>query len=770
MVLAATAYYAGELERHRPLEDWFIWRLLPLWGYALLFAVSCLAFGAALLRWTTGDRRLPRLEWILQAFTVGLVAFVGGLYLLGATGLFATWSALALPGILLAASAPTLPATWREFAAAQRRDVCAPPSRRAAIALVTAWGVVCLAFVYLEALHPSAINFDAAWYHIPIAQDYARIGRIVPFPGEEHRAYPHLTSMVQTWALLVPGLDTPERWMLILHLEFVLVLGRILGVAAVAAFLLDDREVPALWVAFFLFPSIFIYDQNIGGAADHYLGFFAAPLFVALGRSLVRFQLQHCVLASVALGGAMLTKYQSVYLAIAATALWAGAWLWHVGRQLSGRWRPRLRAVALGWRRLLLAPLVIVAVTGAVSAPHFVKNVVFYGNPLYPLAHQYFPTSHPHHERRAYLKAHMRREFRVPGAGLERQLDLAKRAIRYPFDTGNRTLTGNAPYMGALFVLLLPTLLFVRNRRRPLLAVAFASVAFYVWAATGTNDRYLLTFLGVPMGVAAALLVRGWGLGWWARAGLVALVGLELCWGGDAALTYGGKRLERTMDLLRSRKPPAERLAGERRTERAITAATPPHARILARNYRSLLGLDREVYSDVETAQSLLVYAGLRNAHELHAQCVRAGITHLLYPEGQRRPHAWHATILFAELARHGTHRQRIGGVVVVELPRQPPPATVPYHVLVSGVREYGDGLYRVEELDILDQTEPRTRPRRQPHPALTTTNARPLLGRSAAVVVGARALPASAAAALAADFERVERFAGFSVYLRRRP
>ena len=132
----------------------------------------------------------------------------------------------------------------------------------------------------------SAINFDANWYHIPVAQDYVRSSCIVPLPADNHKAYPHLASLIHTWALLVPGLNlVPLKHMLMLHIEFSIVLWRIVGVAAGAAWMLSRKDLRGLWPVFFLFPSVFIYDQNIGGSADHLLGFFAIPMFLALARA-----------------------------------------------------------------------------------------------------------------------------------------------------------------------------------------------------------------------------------------------------------------------------------------------------------------------------------------------------------------------------------------------------------------------------------------------------------------------------------------------------
>src|SRR5205823_946597 len=140
---------------------------------------------------------------------------------------------------------------------------------------VIAFGVLCLGLLYLQCLTPEGISYDARWYHLPIAQDYAREGRIVPFPADYPRCYPHLSSLIHTWGFLVPGLSAPLRWMLALHSEFCLFLWTLAGVAAGVAWLVEKTRVNGAWVAFFLFPGIFVYDSHIGGGADHVAAFFA---------------------------------------------------------------------------------------------------------------------------------------------------------------------------------------------------------------------------------------------------------------------------------------------------------------------------------------------------------------------------------------------------------------------------------------------------------------------------------------------------------------
>src|SRR4029079_19153728 len=68
------------------------------------------------------------------------------------------------------------------------------------------FGVVGLLLVYVPILTPHNVQHDARWYHLTIAQQYAAAGAITRFPeGWFLGAYPHLASLLYTWAMLMPA-------------------------------------------------------------------------------------------------------------------------------------------------------------------------------------------------------------------------------------------------------------------------------------------------------------------------------------------------------------------------------------------------------------------------------------------------------------------------------------------------------------------------------------------------------------------------------------
>lgn len=765
------AYYFGvTVDRYYPIHTWLLWRVAPIWGYALLLNASAVAFGSLLVRRLMGDRELPALERLLQSMMLGLVAFVLALYVAGFVGLFKPWLAVALPLAFLAAGERDGRALLRDLVA-WRRSVPEPGGlERTLGSLALLFGCACVVFLYLEALNVSAINFDATWYHYPIAQDYARVGRIIAFPGENHRAYPHLTSMLHTWALLVPGLKLlPQHWMLSLHLEFCIVLWRVVGVAALARWMLGGRDVRGLWAGFFLFPSIFVYDQAIGGSADHFLGFFAAPAVLAAARALQRFDLRWCTMLGVALGGHMLVKYQAAYLmfALGGATLLAMALLATKHFLAKRRITPDTDAPPLS--SVLRGALSIALVAALVSSPHFAKNAVFYHNPFYPFAQRIFKSTTPKHEPGYYTETKTEGAFKPKHTGLKRQAWVLSRVMTYSFETANRNLTKHRPYMGSLFSLLLPCLLFVRGRKRVVFTAGVATLAMMVWGNTAANDRYLLAFYDLCIGTALAMMVKVWELGWVARSGLSTLVLLQLVWGGDAMLVYGKKQLDAGVSLIVDGygDQSDDRLSAKG-TQQKITKATPENAVILSRNYKGLLGLDRLVLSDIRSAQDYVNYSHLPDPRSFYELLRARGVTHLLYPRNERRPGRWNNTLLFAEVFRLGNNTRRFSKLVLTELPAEAPPRTAPYLVLVGGQREYPDGIYKLEQLDV-DYRDPSLfSPKPKPFRSASEGTPHQVLKDVRAVVTCRGRLPRGFSKDMLGDFESPESFDSCEYYLRR--
>jgi hypothetical protein len=398
--------FAGVVDEVYPIDDWLVWPLGAVWLWCLVLNLALFAFGTLLTSRIVGENTLPPLEMAVTSTAVGVVGMGMLMYLAGFLGLLHAWFAVLVVGVMLGLGARPLARLTRRLGA----ELASMPRPRTLLEHVLTWTTVgwaawCLTFLYLGSMTPDAINHDASWYHIPIAEDYARAGRIIPFPADYLRAMPHLMSLLYSWAFLVPGLpDRALRWMLTLHIEFSMVMWTLAAVAAGARWMLAGRRVPLLWATFLLFPGIYVYDLHIGGSADHFLGLFTVPCFLATVRAAERFETRRCVLLGVLCAGAVLTKYQALYLLAASAVILVPRWGWLLTVRVlhrSATLRPRLRPAPTRPWALLTGPGSTALVGLLLTAPHFLKNVAFYRNPIYPFAQEVFTQSRPSFETSA---------------------------------------------------------------------------------------------------------------------------------------------------------------------------------------------------------------------------------------------------------------------------------------------------------------------------------------------------------------------------------
>lgn len=766
LCLAGTAIFAAAVDTHYPVKDWLFWNLLPLWAWCALLNAAWLSFGHLVVaRWLRLDG-LPGLEKLVVSAAVGLVGFVLAMYVAGAVGLFHPAFALALPVVMVLAGARPLwqlvRRTWTSHASTPAR-----PSLLGGVAVAA--GAVCVVLLYLQCLTPAALNYDSRWYHLTIAQDYARAGRIIPFLADYNKGYPHLTSIVHTWAWLLPGLTDPLRWMLALQTEFSIVLWTLAGVGAAIAWFVGRTHVRGAWAAYFLFPGIFVYDYNIGGSADHFVGFFAIPLLLAAVRT-VDLSPRRSILIGIVAAGALLTKFQAIYLIVPVALLLGIRWL-----------RLEIRRLREGessrHRRLWQGPMLVLGVGLLCSLPHFLKNWVFYGNPMYPFLADLFPGTHPRQPDSALLVTNLLSEdsMKPKGTLLVRVVDALRLAFTYSFNPHGSS-TNNFPVLGSLFTLLLPVIPFLR-RRRLWLGAILGFGAILTWAWIYLIDRYTHAFIPILAAVAGATIICAWELGILARAGLVLLVGMQIVWGGDAPFYSAFERIVDTMDMIRSgyEGKAKTRFDKYQRSQVELSKKLPANAVVLFHNSRLSLGVNRTVLQDLPGFQGLISYREVKTPRQLCQLYQSFGITHIVHERGAWPAWSKQEEVVFAAfLARHAGGAFLAGEYEVVEVPSELPPDEPPYRVLSLGVSGYGDGVYPVETMGTVDPLPDRFKSYAKPAEPATaeTAGSSDVIDHVDAVLVGSgTAVPVALAAALQSQFLQVFSFSGrFSVYVRQRP
>ena len=624
-------------------------------------------------------------------------------------------------------------------------------------------GLLGVGVIYLGAMAPDALNYDSAWVHIVIAQDYAREGRIVGFPGNWQLNVPHLASVVYAWGFMVPGLELPAlRWMMALHSEFVMVLFMLVGIAAAVRWL-AERYARGAWAAYLLFPGIFVYDSNIGGSADHFASLFVAPLLLITARVARRFDRGACLLWGALAGGAFLSKVQSFYFLVPLTlALCArAAALAARARRHSAR-EPTVRALVTGWALMGAACFVVLM-------PHLVSNFIFFRNPVYPLLLNVFTSSRPV-VKDALLQANYIMadwHYRSPpglGPKLTSALELF---FTFSFEP-HYSFANDLPVFGSTFTLALPLLLFVGRAPRIWLGALASFGAIMLWALTYWVDRNLQVFLPLLVAVTAALMVRACELGWLARAGVVALVVVQTAWG-SALYFSGADRMAAGMRLLRSgMEGRAEGLLRSHRADYvALGASLPKQAKVLLHDSHLTLGIDRPVYLDWVGYQAAIDYSTFRTAADFDHRLRELGITHVVYLPGVQAPSSKQAEIIFDVFRdRYGRSPTPFGGLALFPMPAAPPPQEPPYQVLSIGVPEVGDGLYRIDALDTVEGLPPQMK--HAPRPSQTAASPGALLDAAKVVIVGSPGpLDPATNERLQREFHDVQSQGGYRVLVR---
>lgn len=683
--------YLSTVGTQYPVNDWLFWRMLVLWSWCGLFQVACVSTGHLILTRVLRMDALPTLEKVVASMAVGVVAFTIAMYAGGVLALYRPWFAIALPIAMFLAGAPAL---WRLIESCRQRALSTPAARLgpwATAAIVG--GVLCVALAYLQSMTPSALNYDSRWYHLTVAQDYAREGRIVRFPADFNKAFPQLASFIYTWNWLLPGLNLSLRCMLALHSEFFMFVWTLAGIGAAVAWLADRARVPGSWAAFFLFPTFFVYDSNMGGSADHVLAFFTPPLFLAAVRAFEDLSPRRWALVGCLAAGAVLTKYQAIYMVAPVGVLLAGGWLVHLQRE-------RQRQRPLDWSRLWLGPATLLAVGAALALPHFLKNIIYYHNPFFPFAIATFKHTTPSQPDSAELiRGLYVSDPTIPRGSLPQMIRTTWNNIT--------TFFFNRPYsFGLIFPLILPLVPFVRGGRRLWLATGMAVGAYVVWAFTYPVERYLQAIVPMFAVLTAGVVLFAWRQGWLARLGVLALLATQIVWGGDELFYSGFGRLDDAMAMIRSgfEGRAKHRFDQYLASQLALSQSLPPHAVVLFHNTRLALGMNRKVLQDLPGYQGLISYRGVRTARELCELYRSFGITHMAHERG-----VWptltkqEEVVIGVFLARYAKNISHHGEYEVIELPAELPPVEAPYRVLTLGINGYADGVYPVEALNVYD-------------------------------------------------------------------
>ena len=692
-----------------PIREWLLFRVALYSFLALYWGIGCLALGLEIL-----ERSVPRQyrswETPFVAFPLGVLSFGISVFVVGLFGRLGSAFFFLTPLVFVLLGYSSLARLFHALSVEWRRSPFRP-SRLELAALL--FGVVGLVFVYLPILTPHNVQHDARWYHLTIAQQYAAEGAIRPFrTGWFLGAYPQLASLLYTWAMLMPA-GIVHRVELCAHLEFVVFAMTIASMPALVRRLLPGTRLPIAWAGFFLFPGFLVYDSNLSVGADHIAALFAPAGLLALYPAVRTLGVRHAALVGALAGGAALTKYSAISIALPlllAVLVRAG------GLALAG----------LHTRRALSSTATVLVSFAVVSSPHWLKNLVWYGDPAYPILHHWFRPHPWTNQAESYFRIFLQLAILSPTHDLRGALESLRAALTLGLGTHAYGFHDDFPTFGFLFAGTLYCLPFSSSRWRVWLAYGLGVSAALVWYWTNHRDRYLQACL--PWLVAATLSVL---YTMWKRRGIpgriaaAVLVGAQLLSGAGLALLPvsfmipGDHALPQVTALVgagyrkeyESRFEPFEEWGFASWT--AIGRHLPRGSQVLVHEERLWLGLDAPVVVDEAAWQGGLCYSDLGNAAEVFGALEKLGVTHVV--TGVASPdsggHGIAGDLVFWDfLFSYGSRVYENGELTLWKMPLERPPSSpLGFSLILTCNQSQPLGLYENAQISRRDPTVPVT-------------------------------------------------------------
>jgi hypothetical protein len=673
---AAAAAIVAVFSQHYPLGEWLLWAVLRYWFLASYWAAGCLGLGLWLVA-VLCPSTFRFSERLVVGFALGVLGFALITFAVGLAGQLNRVFFVVSPALLGLVGAQQL---RRALQAAERIARLATRMRLTPLgALILVFGVAGLVTVYLPILTVHNVQHDARWYHLPIAAQYASSGKIGPFAeGWFLAAYPHLASILYAWALLWP-MSIVHRLELCAHVEFLVFLATIAAIPVALRRILPRANDWLSWAAVFLFPGLFVYDSNLSTGADHVAALWAIPGLLAWFATERRPGWGPYALVGAFAAGAALTKYSALDVAIpllAAAALTVAPWPW---RSPAGA-----GSAARG-------ALVCTAVFAGVTSIHWLKNIVWHGDPLYPMLHDRLH-AHPWSPRSTgYFAAFVHDQIHRPEATLSALVDSVLASFTVGFTVRDYPLHGAIPTFGFLFAATFPIAFYLRPPRRLFAVYALGIFGAFVWFWTNQRDRYLQACLPWFVVATATALRLLWNQRHqFARLATSLLVGAQIVCGAGVFFIPAHIMIPEHHPLPYVRKLIASGYEGRYRERfepydewnfRAwvmLGKKLPPHSKVLVHEDRLWLGLDAPVVVDEAAWQAGIDYSTAQTTADIYDILVRFGVTHVV--TGHNHPgggdHGVFGDILFwGFLHSDCTHLANAGSLSLWALPAQRPPA-----------------------------------------------------------------------------------------------
>ena len=727
-IAAGICVFLFAVRGHYPIGQWLFWVYAKLWLWCALFMLGCVSVGNLVIGLLL-PQSLPLRERMLYSLCAGVVVFFQLMFLGGLLGLYGPVFAVAMPVLLVLVGAPRLflraRRALRHLRAARQKPRPPPSWWTTPVLLFGSLGVL---VVYFSILAPQNIAFDAHFYHLGLAQQYVTDGVIRRFPeGWAPGALPQLASVLYTWTFLLPGLDMFGRICAAAHLEFTLFLSTLAGVPILVRWLAPGTAARGSWAAFFLFPGVLLYDSSLTVAADHIAALWTIPVYLALRRAWSDLNPRRCALLAVMLVGPLLTKYQATYVLAFPALVIAIRLVWLLGAPILARLRRQARLPST--RSPLAGVATLVLVGTVLTMPHWLKNWVWYGDPLYPYLHRFFAPTRWAPDMgstftlfQAWQSDGWGVQATTPGGRLLETLRVLVTFSMEPHDWPR--FHGTLPVFGSLFTLSLLALPFLRGARRVWGVVIACELGLLVWYWTLHQDRYLQILVPWMVCAVVAAVTLAWRTNTVNRVLVAGLLAIHIVWAGDiifipAHAMTAASPIVTTSKLLATgyQKKYAERFVMDGALfDIGRSPNLPPNARVLLHENNPRLGIWRPVVMDVSGWQYALRYELLDSPSAVHEALHRLGVTFVVSrPSTSRNTDSLGSDLRYFDFLRLGTTKVSTHGELgLFKIADSPPQGEPNNRVAYLGCDKfYEPGLHSLRTMTVHEKWE--KKPRRRP-------------------------------------------------------
>jgi hypothetical protein len=678
-----------------PIEEWLFWRYAIYWLACTFWSFGCVSTGYVLVRGLRGVSP-PLLETLCLSFGAGMVVFYLAMNALGAVHGLHVSTFFALPLVMIAVGARPLVRLLRRYVHHVRYHASAREARSVLQSLIWIFGLLVLAMIYFKMLTPENAQFDSRWKHLALAEQYAHLGFIPRFgEGWTVATNPHLASMLYTWAFLLPKARLFDQVELAAHMEFTCLLWTLATIPAAVRLLVPGTRAGSSWAARFLFPGVLLYDSSLACGADHIAAFFALPIFICLLRALPDLKPGRCALLGLMMAGAAMPKLTAGIFLIPVPALVVAAvFVWRSIRERRVLWK---------------GPAAATVVALGATAFFWLRNWVWYGDPLYPSLHE-FLTLRPWTPDSANLFEWGYKNFQFwrPAEGWEGIKAGLKAMFTFSFLPHDYArYHGKVPVFGSLFTLLLLCLPFFRRTKRIWGLAIMTLIAIFSWYMLHHQDRYLQALVPWMAAITAAIIIRIWSGGWAAKATVAFLVATQIVIGADVYFIQShamiGAPIKRANDLLAAgyKKKYEERLQVFKSWV-AIREALPEDAHVLLHDNHVHLGLSRRTTSDWGTWQYGISYGRLASPREAWQLYRDLGVTHVVWKDLTSKGYdSLAGDLVFFDFALRRTHaKKKVSGHWVAGMPEEQPTGEPYGKVAFWGCNDkYESGLYDLSQM-----------------------------------------------------------------------